>query len=436
MKYKTLVIIPLLMVGLAYVAMKAYVYYKITDGIEKIIRVTAPFAQLTYGGIGSSLTGSINLDRVAITPTGSYDEVTIRRLVISGDGPLFLLELAQGFDKGRTPEQMFVAVQQLESPVASSFLSSLSNNLGRDKSVPIQQKIDPCSLAGILTSAGLKELGFPSLTINAKMGYRYDQTTEEIQFDLVYELAGVESSSISLKLHGLTTAAIIGDGDMPIFDELHLVHMVQPGYMKQMVTMCAANAAQSPDLFIDSLFTQPDKYYLTTLGFIPGPGLTAMLKQLLTNAGELDIWAIPSSGINPSTLSAYRADDLVNLLGVTVSYNNKPVTDLSFSLESSREKPKAASSSTSSLKQAPEADATTARPQPALRYIDTPISDLPKYIGYRVRIYTLDNDIPKQGLLISINYDKVNVEHLLYNGKMTAHLHKDRIARLEVLRRE
>ncbi len=442
MKIKALITIPLILAAVVYIAAKGYIYYTVTDSLDKIKRIAAPIIQLEYGGFGSSLNGSIYLDRVSLTPTGSYDEISIRQLVISGDGPLFLYDLTRGFKRGKPPEQMIITVRQLESPVTNQFITSLMHNFGKDDLELEKRKVEPCSLAGILRSSGLKELGYPSLSINGKMGYRYDKNTGEIQFDLVYELAGVESSSISLKVNRLSPDVVTGKGKMPVIDDLHYVHMVQPGYMKQIVTMCSATAAQTPDAFIDKLFTQPDKYYLESLGFIPGPGLSAMLKQLITRGGELDIWAIPPAGIDPATLSAYRADDLVDLLGITVSYNNKPVNDLRFSLKSRKEK---MSASPTKIKRSqnlsPEpgpvaSTATTTKSRAKLRYIETDISDLPKYINRRVRIYTIDNSIPKQGLLVSIKHSTVNVEHLLYNGKMIAHLHKSRIAKLEVLRRE
>jgi hypothetical protein len=440
-KIKTLIIIPVILIAVAYLATKGYIHYKVTENLDKVIRVAAPFVHLEYGGVGSSLNGSIYLDKVLVTPTGSYDEISIRRLIITGDGPLFLFDLAQGFDRGELPEQMSIAIQQLESPISSSFLSSLMNTFNNSNSVLKTQKLDPCSLAGILQVAGLKELGFPSLTINSNIGYKYDKASGQVQFDFVNELAGVELSSISLKMNGLSTAVITGLGKMPVLEELHFVTKFEPGYMKQIVTLCSANSAQTPDAYIDRLFTQPDRHYLTTLGFIPGPGLTAMLKQLVTNAGELDVWAIPSSGIDPSTLSAYRTEDLMDLLGVAVSYNNKPVTDLSFSLESTKPKAipssKVAPSPKPILKQRPVATTKTGvKPRSKLRYVETKISDLPKYLNYRVRIYTIDNDIPKRGLLVSIKHQTINVEQLLYNGKMTSHLHMSRITKLEVLRRE
>lgn len=440
MKVKTLIIIPLILAAVAYLGAKGYIYYKVKAGLDKMIEVAAPFVQIDYSGIGSSLNGTISVDKVRMTPTGTYDEISIQRIDVRGDGPKFLLDLAQGFDRGEPPEQMAVAIHQLESPISSSFLSSISNPLNKSGR---KTTVETCSIAGILYSVGLKELGFPFLSINGDMDYKHDKAASAVEFKLNYDLAGVESSFLSLKMNGVSAAGIMGLGKPPVLEELHFVRQIEPGYMKQIVTLCSGNSGQTHASFIDGLFSQPDKHYLKTLGFIPGPGLSKMFKQLITNAGQLDIRATPSSEISPAMLSAYKPEDLVYLLGVSVKYNDTPVTDLSYSVESNKTKTKANSSSkeissptSATIVSSGTSQTIVPKSRPRLRYIETDISNLPNYLNYRVRIYTLDNDKPKQGLLVSIKNQTINVEQQLYSGKMTVHLHLSRLAKIEVLRKE
>jgi len=103
----------------------------------------------------------------------------------------------------------------------------------------------------------------------------------------------------------------MGLGKPPGVSRLNLQRTMEPGYIKQMITMCSGKTATSPDRFIDSLVTKSDQHYLNTLGFIPGPGLKQMFKQLLTKPGTLQIQAEPSTNIDQATLSAYRASDLL-----------------------------------------------------------------------------------------------------------------------------
>ncbi len=440
MNIKTLISIPLIVTALAYVGLKGFIYYKTKTELDKMIQTAAPFVQIEYGGISSDLNGTLSIDRVLMTPTGSYDEISIQQLQISGDGPVFLFNLMQGFKDKTPPAMMNIAVKRLESPVSSSFINNVGARLtGSDKGA-WKDKTESCSLAGIIKASGLKELGFPGLTIDGVIGYQYDEESNEVEFNINYELAGVESSSFSLKLSGLSAAGMIGAGDPPEIQQLRLVRMIEPGYIKQMITMCAANAQQTPDEFINSVLTRPAKHYLNNLGFIPGPGLSAMFKQLITKAGTLEIQASPSSSINPATLSAYKTSDLVDLLGITVRYNNIPVKDLSISTQlqkKTRDPQKATVTATPTVQvEKKNLAGKPIKKRPRLRYIETDLDELKNYLLYRVRVYTLDNNIAKQGVLISIKNQTINVEELLHSGKMTVHLHSSRIARVEVLRRE
>jgi len=442
-KIKTLISIPLIVTALAYVGLKGYIYYKVKTELDKMIQTASPFLQIEYSGISSDLNGVLSIDRVLLTPTGSYDEISIQRLKISGDGPKFLFDLVQSFNKNSPPEKMSIAIQRLESPISSSFLSSIGASFSSTGKSLWKDQTDSCSLAGILNASGLKELGFPGLTIDGDIGYNYDKESREVAFKVNYALAGVESSSLSLKASGLTAAGVMGLGNPPELEQARLIRDIEPGYMKQMVTMCAANAQQTPDQFIDTVVSRPAKHYLKTLGFIPGPGLSAMFKQLVSKAGNLEIQATPSSNINPASLSAYKPSDLVDLLGITVSYNNVPVKDLSFTTRMQKQTRSTQSAAETIPPQAQvEQQGTTTkitpapRKRPRLRYLETDISELENYLLYRARIYTLDNDKPKQGVLVSIKNQTINVEELLHSGKITVHLHRSRISRVEVLRRE
>ncbi len=438
MKLKALIIIPLVFAAISYAGIKGYIYYKIKSELGHAIQQALPVLQIDYGDISSDLNGMVSINRISLTPTGTYDEIRIRQLVISGDGPGFLFDLAHGFKQDQPPAQLEIRFDQLESPVSSAFLTGLTTRLGQKQPVAWNTKSNVCSLAGILKGSGLKELGFPGITINGSMGYNYDQQGGVAQIKFNYELAGVETSRIGLELNGLTAAGIMGLGSPPAISKLNLQRTMEPGYIKQMITMCSGKTATNPDRFIDSLVTRSDQHYLNTMGFIPGSGLKQMFKQLLAKPGILQIQAEPSSNIDQATLSAYRASDLVHLLGLSVSHNNQQVTDLSFQTQI---KPSASRTPlrTGPLDSSP-ARAThqkpTPRSRPKLRYIETDIAKLSDYLHYRVRIYTLDNDKPKQGVLISIRNQTINVEQVLYSGKMTAHLHTGRIARIEVLRRE
>jgi hypothetical protein len=46
-----------LLVGLGYGGAKGYIYYKVSDSVDSVIPMMAPYADIQYGGISSTLTG-------------------------------------------------------------------------------------------------------------------------------------------------------------------------------------------------------------------------------------------------------------------------------------------------------------------------------------------------------------------------------------------
>lgn len=426
----------MLTAGLAYLGAKGYIYYKTKSGLDKIIQMASPIVQIDYTDIGSELTGTIFIDNVRITPTGSSDEITINRISVSGNGFKFLFDLARSFASNEFPSQMDIDFDKLEAPASISFLSDITSSLSKGED---RVKIETCSIPGILNAAGLKELNLSTITINGSMGYIYDKDINQAELKLKYYLAGIESMLLDLRVSQLTTQGMLGSGKLPVIEELHLVKQYESEYMKQIIMHCATAASQSTTAFIDELFTQSDEYYIKSLGFVPGPGLSELFKQLINNAGTVEIRATPSSEITPALLKAYRPEDLVDLFGVTASYNGAPVKDLSFSMQSSISKiPPGAPTSTPRAISSSQAKLTKLRPKPKpkLRYLDTDLLDLKNYINYMVRAYTQNNSIPKEGMLVSITNNTVNIEQLVFSGKITSHLHTESIIRIEVLRKE
>ncbi len=438
MKLKTLLIVPLSIVCLAYIGAKGYIYYKTKSGLDKLIRTAAPVVQIDYSDIGSDLSGVIYINNVRITPTGAYDELTIDQLSVSGNGLKFLLDMMRGFDSNEPPPQITIAFKKLESPVSSSFLSNFTSSFKTDEA---KRKIKACSIPGILNAVGLNELNLSTITVNGKLGYIFDKEANQAEFNLKYDLVGIESTLLDIRVSQLSSQGLMGIGKLPIVEQFHMVRQFKEEYIKQIVNHCATEASLATTSFIDDLFTQSDDYYLKTLGFVPGPGLSDLFRQLITNAGTVEITATPSSEISPALLKAYRPEDLTDLFGVTASYNGAPIQDLSFSMQSSA--PKSNSITTERTVNTTKPTTVTAmdkiiqpKPKQRLRYLDTDISELQNYMYYKIRAYTLNNDKPKQGMLISITNNTVNIEHLVFSGKITSHIHIDRIDRIEVLRRE
>ena len=153
--------------------------------------------------------------------------------------------------------------------------------------------------------------------------------------------------------------------------------------------------------------------------------------------------------INPAMLGIYKPEDIIAMLGLEVSLNDKPVTDISFTIQEDTGSPSwmpqrssvAQSGERFAAKQKASSDQAEASGKKKksrrakLSYQDTKVSDLHKYVGSKVRLYTGNAAQPKKGFQISLKGQFASVEQSVHSGKMTAHLDLSDINKAEVLRR-
>lgn len=128
------------------------------------------------------------------------------------------------------------------------------------------------------------------------------------------------------------------------------------------------------------------------------------------------------------------------MLGISLSVNDQPVTDLSFSLPQGNEQLAdlfgAVAPAASGENGGSEAVPAPASPKPRARFIATPVAQLTRYIGSDVRVYGSERVDPQQGILMALGDRQLELEQRLYGGKMTLYIPLDKISRAEVLRWE
>ena len=185
------------------------------------------------------------------------------------------------------------------------------------------------------------------------------------------------------------------------------------------------------------------------LGFIPGPGIREMLESLISKGGQLAMTANPSMELDPMVLALSKPEDVIEMLGIELTLDDKPVKDLSMEFPSDGqtlsllpelqfivdgEKASAATGTTDPEKNSSARN--SGKPgKIELRYVETKVADLHRYIGKKVRLYTNTSVKPKQGYLVSSKGEIVSVKQNIHHGSMTAHLPMAVINKAEVLRR-
>ncbi|TVO76739.1 hypothetical protein [Sedimenticola selenatireducens] len=431
-KLKNALLVPMVIGLVAYGGVKGYLYFKVKQGLDRIVALAAPVATLKYGAIETSLTGAISVADIKATPIGAATGMTIDQAELKGRGVAFLLDVAGGFNMNQPPEQLHLSVSRMRIPMGSDYLDAFGLKVAG-------QPHAMCSLGGLLAQTGVEQLGFQQLVADASLRYDYSQRAGEINFVMDYAMAGLSNFGMEMSISGVPQPGTLVSGAIPQIKQMIVRYQVDQGYTQRVIESCAKQAGQDRSSFVSALFNQEPGYFVKNIGFVPGEGIRFTLRHLLTQPGELRITLSPEGAIDPGILSAYKPQDLLRVLGVNASINGQPVSDLSFTLPEGGEK--LASLFGDGVALGPEkgvqgqAKGSSAVKLVRTRYIATPVGELQRYIGRDVRVFAADRDEPQQGVLVAMKNGQLDLEQRLHGGKMTLYIQASKIERVEVLRR-
>jgi len=372
----------------------------------------------------------------------------IDTIELTGPGPGFLFDLSGGFKTDDPPRNLSLGIKRLSVPADQGFGANF-NVKGTGGSVESAYQPEPCTLGGIFQHKGLYQMGVDTLVADVQFGYSFNQDTGEAELSFDYQLDDTESFSMAMELGGVQIPAAMAMGSLPRLGNFRLSYQVEPGYTQRMLNHCAKQKKQGPEAFVESLFDIPDNQYARQLGFIPGPGIRAVLKTVASKGGRVDLAASPQADINPAMIAFYKPEDIVAMLGLQLSLNDRPVTDISFTIPDGTGAPSWMPQRSAFAQgdegfspergsrndQAKVSSKKQKNQRVKLRYQETKVSDLHQYVGSKVRLYTGNTAQPKKGYLISLKGQFASVEQSIHSGTMTAHLNLNHIKRAEVLRR-
>jgi len=414
---------------LGYVVLKGAIYYQVKEQMDRLGAMVTPFASLKYDGIGSSLTaGSVSVRDITLTPTEALVGIQIEQVRLQGDGPGFLFRLLEGFKPDQPPEQLQLQIQRMSTPLGGGYLDYWRP---AGKSAPP----DLCTLGGLLGQTEIERLGFRQRMADVRLRYDLDRRSGALTLQMGYYQDGLTALSVETTLTDLFRPDGVG---VPQMERFSLLYRIDPDYMRRAVKYCAAEAGLAPAAFIERLFAVRSADYTRQLGFVPGAGLRKALRQLISRPGEVLLTAVPDPAFNPARLQQYEPQELIRQLGIGLSVNDQPVTDLSFNL------PQGDQPLTELLDQVtsgatgvqPDKPVTPPPVQVRARFMDTPVERLGRYAGRHARVYSSDRDEPQRGILMGLRDNQLELEQRLYGGKMTLYIPFAKISRVEVLRWE
>jgi hypothetical protein len=433
MKLKTLFLVPMVAAVVIYAGLKGYIYFKVKGNLDELARMAAPFATLSYGGIGSDLRGKVSVENVKVTPVGTTVDFNVGEILVEGPDLEFLLAMSGGFKDAEPPRYAYLRFKRAEIPAGEDVMSQLNQISGLSASQAKGYMPEVCSLGGIFQHVGMDNIGYGKLIADFSMGYKLYQQSGEMEISTDYSVEGLEAFEMEMMLKGIPQLGAVMTGSVPNLGRMEASYRAEPAYMKGMVDYCAKQSDVTPQEYVDGLLSQSDGYYARNLGFIPGAGIRTAMRSLLTQAGEMRFSAYPTTDISAQRLAAYSPQDLISLLGVQMSVNGQNVSDMSFTIPENLSA--FADAETGVISDEVDGEEQRERLKPR-RFIKTEVSALKEYLGKDVRLVMKDDGRVKQGMLDRITDGVASVQQSVYGGKFTSHIPLDSIARAEVWRRD
>ncbi len=396
---------------LIYAGLKAYVYFGVKDQMERLDAMVRPFSQVTYDGIASSLlAGSVSVENIEVKQAEKALPLRIRSTTLSGDGIGFLFDLSDGFSSGRMPEAMALDMWGVELHDPQSLLPE-NLSLGANAQSPLSEPPDPCSLKGLVQRIGLFRSDSYPLIVDFNMAYGLDTSSSVGEIKMGYQVRNRESLEWETRVSGLVRPGDVLVGVVPEIEHMGLTYRPGYEYVTGLVHECARTIGLSPPLYVGGLLSQSAELLANELGFIPGPGLRQAMQTFLLEPKSLSAEIGPVEEPMALTQANLTPQQTLEFLGLRLFVNDAPINDLSYEEVPSLEPSKV---------EEEEREARAKRRR--IVFLDTPPTELERYIGREARLFVKNHDRPHRGVIVEVKDEEVSIQKQVRRGKFTVHV--------------
>ena len=449
MKLKNLVVFALLGAGVGYGGVKGYIHYKVKKQVDRLTTLAAPFAYIEYRSIGSDLQGRVMINDLVVYPRGVNDAVKADQLRVTTPGLEFLLTGADSVKRGELPERMGVALQgarlNLNGRLAKVLEQAEATQLGQQPTGSIA-----CRLGNRFITAKYRELGLEELVFDTEFSFERGVTASQLVLKMAYSIRDTEQAEFTMTLNGFGDSLMSLAVARPQLGSVKMNFRPDAEFARKTLEYCATKQGVELQTFVNGLFEKSDAQYMQDLGFVPGPGIRAAMKELMQHAGELSLVAQPTSTLDVKTVHLYKPEDWPDLFGLVVKVNGKEVSDLSFSMPGidhtkQGDKQSAAFSlpaidflnqkeelpalgTTKTQKTSRVMRSSSARP----RYRTVTRSEVSMLPGREVRISTVDGK-RRSGRVIGVKNGVISLEMRMHGGTLSTRVPVATAGKIEVL---
>jgi len=310
-----LVILPLAVFG----GVKAYAWYQVKQSVDQIVVAARPFATITYGGIGTSLSGRVSVKDVNIVSPMIAADLAIEEVAISAPDLPTLLSMERKFKLNEVPERIGVEVKHLRIPI--EVLASLeASKSDAEKAMDAAYAVG----CGDIERIGLDEMvemGYTSFDVSLRSSVERTGVGNAVK--TVTELDWHDGGMITLVAR-VPDARAMGRLMAAEIPPSISIHIDSARFHEKLIAFCAGKAGMDTEPYVDH-HVALIKERLQGSGVELSDSLYSAYQRYLGDGEPIAISFNPADMASVANLANYSPEDIPAVLGLELRVNDEVI---------------------------------------------------------------------------------------------------------------
>lgn len=425
-------VIGLVLCGIAYGALQGYLWYEVRRAADRFAQQVAPFAEVRYGGVYTSLGGTVGLDDITIRPVMTGDEFHIRALRVEAPDLWFYFTGARQMAQGGIPEKLALELQGVGLDLDSELFRLLAQ----------MQQMEPAQPSGFpfeqLDALGCGEqdswgtddyvrAGLSRINLDLALRMQHDPVAQIIAVSL--NAADPALYRLDLRLNLNVSSNRLQDVRQDVIPPSNISY-TDYGWYK----LRNAHCARLNDSTIEAYVEHHLDLLKTRLGVGLPPEAAEAYRGMMLNGGTVRVALQPAPGTSLAGLGLYKPADAMELLGMTIAINGVNVEYDRIDWRETEPLTAAAPAPEGVARTTPPrrpATAMTKAPPSASRYQAVDLARLSPHLHKPIRVTTRDGRV-REGVLTAVEGSRIEVTLQHSRGRLAFPVENKDIKRVEV----
>ncbi len=308
----------MLFAGVAYGGSKFYMHHKVGEGVDAAITVMAPFAQVSYRSIESTMGGSLAIRGIEVGFPSRKDTLQIDAIRLDTPNYFELIGLIGNLQEGEIPDSMAFNMLGIRVGLDDDYLKSVWRQAMEEESIKAAVEKAACTDHRFFSLHDYNALGYRSISFDYSFGYEHhpEDATLSIFFSMLFEDLTDFEATLNLD------AAVMPDDPvaMRMFRpklKTGEIRVTDHSFLSRIHDRCKEDFGLSDEQVLTAN-VEHFKDVMSDLGIIPDEPILEGYRQYLSSNGSFVMTAAPTRPTDLTRLGLYDKADVPNLLNLNV----------------------------------------------------------------------------------------------------------------------